>query len=78
MTIPSRPWPAHSCDDTPTGPLYDYTAAAWSPVLPLASALPRRRPRPPPTVWSVPTDEPDLDSLRRVRDGLRDLPTEPR
>lgn len=84
MSVPNH-WPKHSADDTPTGPLYDLTAASWWPVLAAESPtvplrrLPRRRPRPvlAPTA-SHRSGVPDLDLLRRVRDGLRDLSTDPR
>ncbi|MGH4019967.1 MAG: hypothetical protein ACRDT0_12155 [Pseudonocardiaceae bacterium] len=84
MTAPGG-WPKHSADDTPTGPLYDLAAASWwlalaaeSPTVPLRR-LPRRRPQPLPVLPpGQRPDAPDLDLLRRVRDGLRNLPTEPR
>jgi hypothetical protein len=78
-------WPKHSADDTPTAPLYNLAAASWWPALAAESPtvphrrLPRRQPQPMP---APPAGRrpgaPDLDLLRRVRDGLRNLPTEPR
>jgi len=72
-------------DDTPTAPIYDFAAAAWwpalaaeTPTVPLPR-LPRRRPRavfPPPDGRAPHVLDPDL--LRRIRDGLRNLPTDPR
>jgi hypothetical protein len=78
--------PRHSMDDTPTGPLYNAAAAirwpalAEAPTAPLPQTLPRRQPRPA-AGRSGPAHRladlgPPLDLLRRVRDGLLDLPTE--
>jgi hypothetical protein len=77
--------PKHSADDTLTGPLYDLAAASWWLAVAAESAtvprrrLPRRQQRsvPAPLAGRRPGG-PDLDLLRRIRDGLRNLPTDPR